>query len=175
MAWGLFHLRLYNKEVSRGFGLPLRSVTLYLLQPVAAAIKLPICPHSARLTFQNRLGITLASFSLDGDMRPVSSSSSDPEPERPKQGPSPIKADRQNHRAVRDVVSWLAPVDDCDFLALPLQIVQVAEIRMATGHDAVLPLLSLCAAVAAHFCEKASSTTRFFLHRGPSVSFGQKR
>ena len=30
-----------------------------------------ICPHSARRTFQNRLEITLASFSLDGDMRPL--------------------------------------------------------------------------------------------------------
>ena len=33
VAWGLFHLRLYNKDVSRGFGLRLRRVTLYLPQP----------------------------------------------------------------------------------------------------------------------------------------------
>ena len=45
VAWGLFHLRLYNKEVPRGFGLRLRSVTLYLPQPVAAAIKYPPLPN----------------------------------------------------------------------------------------------------------------------------------
>ena len=44
VAWGLFHLRLYNKEPSRGFGLRLRIVTLYLPQPVAAAIKYPPFP-----------------------------------------------------------------------------------------------------------------------------------
>ena len=43
VAWGLFHLRLLNKDrnAPRGFGLRLRSVTLYLPQPVAAAIKFP--------------------------------------------------------------------------------------------------------------------------------------
>ena len=43
VAWGLFHLRLFNKDrnAPRGFGLRLRSVTLYLPQPVAAAIKFP--------------------------------------------------------------------------------------------------------------------------------------
>ena len=41
VAWGLFHLRWHNREVPRGFGLRLRSVTLYLPQPVAAAVKYP--------------------------------------------------------------------------------------------------------------------------------------
>ena len=43
VAWGLFHLRLLNndRKAPCGFGLRLRSVTLYLPQPVAAAIKFP--------------------------------------------------------------------------------------------------------------------------------------
>ena len=74
VAWGLFHLPLYNREPSRGFGLRFRSVTLHLPQPVAAAIKyppFPTCPHLVRRIFQNRRRIILAFFSLDGDTRPL--------------------------------------------------------------------------------------------------------
>ena len=41
VAWGLFHLRWNNKELPRGFGLRLRSVTMYLPQPVTATVKCP--------------------------------------------------------------------------------------------------------------------------------------
>ena len=72
VAWGLFHLRLLNKDISRGFGLRLRSVTLYLPQPVAAAIKfppLPNLPTLGRRTFLSRRRLTLASFLPGGDMK----------------------------------------------------------------------------------------------------------
>ena len=49
VAWGLFHLRWLNKEFPPGFGLRLRSVTLYLPQPVAAAIKYPPLPNPPTL------------------------------------------------------------------------------------------------------------------------------
>ena len=60
VAWGLFHLRLLNKDrnAPRGFGLRLRGVTLYLPQPVAAAIKFPSL-------YQSRQRLPLAS-SLPG-------------------------------------------------------------------------------------------------------------
>ena len=41
VAWGLFHLRWFNKKIPKALGLRLRTLTLYLPQPVVAALRYP--------------------------------------------------------------------------------------------------------------------------------------
>ena len=55
VAWGLFRLRLYNKEVSRGFGLRLRCITLYLPQLLRSNIPPSQLAHARRGAF-SRIG-----------------------------------------------------------------------------------------------------------------------